>query len=66
MEVFGELLWYLFGLETPGHDLLKQISGLSKIRLGHTIDDCKLIDLLVVLNESDSPLYQFRIEIVEV
>lgn len=42
-------LCLLLCLETPSHDLFQKICGLPEVRFRHTVDDSKLIDLLVIL-----------------
>jgi hypothetical protein len=61
-----ESLGLLLCLETPGHDLFQKICGLPKVRFRHTVDDCELIDLLVILKQADSSLDETRVEVVEI
>jgi hypothetical protein len=52
----GESLGLLFCLETSGHDLFQKICSLPEVGFRHTVNDCELIDLLVILKQADGTL----------
>lgn len=62
----GESLGLLLCLETPGHDLFQKICGLPEVRFCHTVNDCELIDLLVILKQPDGTLDETRVKVVEI
>ena len=62
----GESLSLLLCLEPTGHDLFQKVCGLPEVRFRHTVNDCELIDLLVILKQADGTLDETRVKVVEI
>jgi hypothetical protein len=62
----GESLGLLLCLEPTGHYLFQKICGLPQVRFRHTVNDCELVDLLVILKQADGTLDETRVEVVEI